>query len=517
MNMKRLSGLFLMVFALFFISCSKDYYVEKYGASSDEAGLYEFLEGEWEVESMFEWGYVDYRDPATGEVERWYETYEENGPVPKTSDSYTVLRFEHGTCTVLATGDPEIAWIIGIPHPFRIYDDNKVDCPLFFGDAVTFSTIKRQGKNRMQIKLDDVGYYIDCDEHDGFFVKHESYCKDHNCYINYHQRTTWRRVRKATVVTPPDGWMTYVDDSALLTQLSIPGARASATCYGLYDDLSKVTQRMPVERLWESGIRAFDLSVDASGGLKFNGQALERSFEDMTDILKDCLMKNKQETAIVFVHPSEDVTEASMQRWKDNVGEVITDLGDVAALWRPNMTMRDSRGRVVFIFNEAFQWDGRVDLAPGAFIFEYEDEILIMSMSGGTAENVYVQADQQMSDADKLEAVLENMALSMTFDNPSVTKNCWMVNSLSVGDSDFLTSALDIVPMVYDYLNGEEVTQTFSGTSLGKSWKKTEEGPLGIVFMDFASYDDSGESEVSGAMMTETIIENNFRYTMKKR
>ena len=157
---------------------------------------------------------------------------------------------------------------------------------------------------------------------------------------------------------------------------------------------------------------------------------------------------------------------------------------------------------------------------PGAMISEYEDAMHIYSMTGGSPEKLYIQADKDMSNAEKLEAVLSNMKKSMKFNDADVTENCWMVNSLSVVNDTYLTSALEIFPMVNNYLSGVEVSQTLGGEPLDKTWKKNDEGPLGIVFMDFATYDEFveyGKFNISPAIFTQAIIENNFKYTMKTR
>lgn len=524
--MRKLLVLAIALTAMFSsLSCSKAYYEEKYGADSEEADMYEYLEGEWEPISCFEWGYdlILTENPETGlgEWVRYDETGEGNGPISRSHPDYFAVRFEeNGFGTCIATNDPELNWLLDLYVPYYVYDEDKLNFPLFYGDVADYVTIKKKGNNYMQVTLDDVGYVLDCDEHDGFFQKHNDSCKDYGYNTNFHQRVTFRRIRKVTVATPPEGWMTYVQDNALLTQLSIPGTHASATFYGLYNDLTSLTQKSRIESQWAAGVRAFDFTVSGDGALEFNGNQLNRSFEDMIDVLKEQLQQYKQETAIVFVRPSENAFEASLQQWKDNVGDVIEELGDVAARWRPDMTMRDARGRIIFIMNEAYTWNDRNDLMPGAMIREYEDEMYIFSMTGGTAEKFYIQADKDMSDAEKLEAVLSSMQESMRFNDAEVTENCWMVNSLSVANDTYQDSAMDIFPMVSRYLSGAEVSQTVNGEALGKTWKKKDEGPLGIVFMDFATYDEFVEYEdleISPAIFTEAILENNFKYTMKTR
>lgn len=520
MPMKKIFVQVLLVAVLFSsISCSKAYYAEKYGADSEEAELYEFLEGEWEPISYNEWGYDLIRDETTGELTR--VDYADSGPIPRSHPDYYVVRFENngfGSC--IAANDPELEWILGLYTPYYVYDENKLNFPLFYGDVADYVTIEKKGTDYMQVTLDDVGYIIDCDEHDGFFLKHKASCKDYNYYTDFHQRVTFRRIRKVIVATPPDGWMTYVKDNALLTQLSIPGTHASATVYGLHNDLTSLTQKAKIESQWAAGVRAFDFTVSSDGGLEFNGNQLNSSFEDMIDVLKEQLQHYKQETAIVFVRPSENAYGAPFQQWKDYVGDVIEDLGEVAAVWRPNMTMRDVRGRILFIMNEAYSWDGRKDSMPGAVLRESEGVMSICSPTGGTTETLYLQADKDMTDAEKLEAVLSNMQKSMRFNDVDVKENSWMVNSLSVANDTYLASAMNIFPMVNLYLSGAEVSQTINGETLEKTWKKKDDGPLGIVFMDFATYDEFVEFEnleISPAVFTEAIIENNFKYTMKTR
>ena len=509
--MKSLFRIILIISVLMLsVSCSKEYYVEKYGNDADETALFEFLEGEWEIESYYAWGYEEYID-SNGIKNRIDETGEDNGPVSKSSDNYFVLKFDRGIGTVLATGDPELQWLIGVPTPYYVYGENKLEYPLFYGDVAEHVTVTMLGDNYMQVVLDDVGYAIDCDEHDGFFVNHKASCKDYRWYLDLHYRLTFRRVRKVIVATPPEGWMTYVPDATPLSEVSIPGTHASASFYGLSDNSTYVTQRAKIEDQWASGVRAFDLTVSEDGSLSFKGNALKKSFRDVVEILQEQLKTYMQETALVFVNVPEGMNESEKQSWRDYIGDVVSDLGNIAGVWRPDMTMRDARGRIIFVMDENYTWRTSNGEKPGARIQRSGDKAQFTSMAGGNSETVYIQDDKDMTAAEKLNAVFESMEFSMKFDDADYKDNSWMINSLSTGDSNYALYAADIMAGVFLYLNGAEVHKTLTGELLGHAWKKTKTGPLGIVFMDFAATDDSFKGEVSGSMLVEAIYRNNFR------
>jgi hypothetical protein len=208
------------------------------------------------------------------------------------------------------------------------------------------------------------------------------------------------------------------------------------------------------------------------------------------------------------------MSEAQKQQWKDYVGDVVSDLGDIAARWRYKMTLGEAKGRIVFVMGEAYTWDGYNYLMPGACVAKEEDDTYIYSMAGGSAERLIVQDVKGVSHSEKLNAVLAGMAESMTFDNPSVTQNIWMINSLSSYDGGYVKGAVEIVPMVCAFLAGDEVDQISSGAALGRTWVKEEEGPLGIVMMDFASEESE---EISSSDLVDYVIQNNSKYTMKTR
>lgn len=508
------------------VSCDKDYYEEKYGSSAPETELIEFLEGDWEVVSQYAWGYdIDYT-VTNGTVDHnsgryWRETGEDNGPISRNSTDYLAIRFKDGFFTILATGEPDFSWMIGLPLPYYITDGNKIydDGHFFAGDIAQYLSVKKVDRNKMHIRVDDVGYgrEYECwgEEHDGVILKHNGECELMSYwYSDWHNISTWRRIDRFTVVNPPEGWMTYVDDSALLTQLSIPGSHAPASYYGLYNDLTAITQRVKLEGQWDADIRAYDFTIAPDGGLSFKGNALERSFRDMVKVFQEKLNICKQDAAIVFVRPEEGVSDSQMQQWRDYVGDVISDLDDAAAIWTPMMTMRQARGRIIFVLDEVFTWHGKKDEMPGVKAVRDGNMVTLTSMAGGESEKMYVQDISDVSHADKLNAVLENMKLSMTFDNKELEDNVWMINSLSSYSNGYLAGAIEIAPAVYQFLSGEEVSETVSGASLGRTWTKTEEGPLGIVFMDFAAEESN---ELSFSTLTEMIRLNNWNYEMKKR
>jgi hypothetical protein len=162
--------------------------------------------------------------------------------------------------------------------------------------------------------------------------------------------------------------------------------------------------------------------------------------------------------------------------------------------------------------DEMFDWIGKKDEMPGALVVRQGNEATISSMAGSESEKMYIQDVKGVSHADKLNAVLEGMTMSMTFDNQEVKENTWMINSLSSYDDGYLAGALEIAPKVLSFIEGGTVECTSSDSPLGKSWTKTEEGPLGIVMMDFAVEETSKFSYIS---LTDAVRLNNWKYTMK--
>lgn len=527
--MKKLcvKSLFATIILLAMVSCDKEYYENKYGSDAEETELFKYLEGDWQIVHEFAWGYdISYcvsdgvPDLTSGTYN--FETGEDNGPVRKSSELYYAIRFDEGLCAILATGCPDDVDLVGKQTPYYVTEDNRLHGSLFYSDVAQYVKVKIIDENTMQFRVDDVGYCkeYECfdNEHDGVILKHNSECElIEYSYNDWHEIKTLKRVRKSVVITPPPpgDWISSLPDDVLLTQLSIPGTHASATYYGLYNDLVSVTQRLKIQTQWDAGIRAFDFTVSNDGMLYHDQAALERSFRDAVDIIKEKLLtKVAPETAIVFVRASDGMSEAQKQQWKDYVGDVVSDLGDIAARWRYKMTLGEAKGRIVFVMGEAYTWDGYNYLMPGACVAKEEDDTYIYSMAGGSAERLIVQDVKGVSHSEKLNAVLAGMAESMTFDNPSVTQNIWMINSLSSYDGGYVKGAVEIVPMVCAFLAGDEVDQISSGAALGRTWVKEEEGPLGIVMMDFASEESE---EISSSDLVDYVIQNNSKYTMKTR
>ena len=525
-TMKRLFAefFFAAIILMAMVSCDKDYFEVKYPIGSEEAELQLMLEGDWKTYYEYSWGYercydIDENGQISNNVSSvFYETGEDNGLIFEADDNYFEFRFDqNGLFTILDAGDDQqYRFMYGLALPYYL-DGNKLydDGHLFAGDVTPYVTVRIVNDNTIELQVDDVGYFSDyiCNK-DHVSFEHKSTCELHSyCYYDWHQIITLKRINKNTVVTPPKGWMSYVPDNALLTQISIPGAHAPATYYGLYDDLTSVTQRVKMQALWDAGVRAFDFTVSNDEMLYYGKQQMERSFRDVISVLKEKLAtETMQCTAIVFVRPAEGMDNAQKEEWREYIGDVVHDMDVHAAFWTPEMTMRQARGRIIVVMDEMFDWIGKKDEMPGALVVRQGNEATISSMAGSESEKMYIQDVKGVSHADKLNAVLEGMTMSMTFDNQEVKENTWMINSLSSYDDGYLAGALEIAPKVLSFIEGGTVECTSSDSPLGKSWTKTEEGPLGIVMMDFAVEETSKFSYIS---LTDAVRLNNWKYTMK--
>lgn len=523
--MKRLcvKSIFATIILLAMVSCGKEYYEAQYPLGSEEAKLMLELEGDWVTAYQYSWGYDRCYDiDENGVIDMnsssvFYETGEDNGPIKKSDENYFVFRFEkNGLFSIMASGSPDYEFMYGLTLPyyldgFKLYDDGQ----FFASDYYPYVTVKIVDDNTIELHVDEVGYFSDytCDP-DHLSFTHKSTCELYSyCYSDWHQIITLKRINKVIIATPPDGWMTYVPDLALLSQVSIPGAHASATFYGLYNDLTSVAQRVKIQTLWDAGVRAFDFTVSHDGTLYYDQTQLKRSFDDIVDVLKEKLAtETMQCTAILFVRPSEGMDDAKKSEWRDYIGEVVHDMDVHAAFWTPKMTMRQARGRIIVVMDEMYDFIGKKDEMAGALVVRGGYEAQISSMAGSESELMYIQDVEGVSHADKLNAVLAGMKMSMTFDNPEVKENIWMINSLSSYDNGYLNGALEIAPQVLSFLEGETVDCTTSDSPLGQSWVKTEDGPVGIVMMDFAVEETNKFSFMS---LTDAIRLNNWKYTMK--
>ena len=316
-----------------------------------------------------------------------------------------------------------------------------------------------------------------------------------------------------------DNWITPMADNIYVSDMSIPGTHDSATGEGfdgllglLLGNTTARTQDLTISQQWDCGIRAFDLRPTVENG--DNGTYLHiyhgiiktaMSFEDALITLRDKLKEAPGEFAIVIMRHESDANSDIQNQWAALMDKCLTSdaLAGYIANFKPELTIADLRGKILVMSRDTY------DNGPhGAYInsWSHSDNYLdqtkaVISGPDGRTERALVQDfyDCTGTDgADKKNATMLNM-LKVRM---AATSTRWCINhasgyTLNANSDGYRINASNTSKALIDFISSPD----------------NEPGATGIIMMDYAGTDKSGEYDVRGLELTKAIIAQNSRYT----
>lgn len=380
-------------------------------------------------------------------------------------------------------------------------------------------------------------------------------------------------IKLPSIYTPITGsnWMTPLDDDIYISQLSIPGTHDSATIYctdallGLSE--SGKCQQLTIADQLKMGIRFFDIRPSGSDLAIYHGlYPCYNSDEDgkttykLSDIygfFNDFLEENPGEFIFVIlryeserVGDSESGFNSAMQTFVET--ETYTkyalprDVLDNSTTGLQNLTVGDMRtgdqGRILTIMrpNQGTDPDGYFDtVAPKGMMFisgfpgsnatgtqqaylkdKYVDygsdqwgshtdwivycqnyyEVKKITEGGFLGFGATTVKTEEQAVADKLKSVKTYIELAT-----NNTTNAWVINHCSgYRGADAIFSAYaqlaaDLNQPVYQYIQNRTP------------------GCLGSILLDFVGTRNWNGYNVYGDLLPQTIIDNNYKYRMKRR
>lgn len=318
-----------------------------------------------------------------------------------------------------------------------------------------------------------------------------------------------------------DNWMSRLSDDTYVMQMSIPGTHDAATgegfTWGEFADAFGRTQDLTLADQWAAGVRAFDLrpavSTDDDGqdNLVIYHGILETNirFADALQLLCDSLNANPSETAIVIMRFEND-NGGSRTTWNQLMSELLNSDGMKERIvdFKPRLTLGEMRGKLLVASR-----DNYASTPVGAFITGWSHDAGFDKQKNGRIKGItnsstlYVQDFYELTEAaaldKKVNALKTMLDFTVTLHKRKQLNNVWIVNhcsgyTQSASIEGIRECAATTNKYVADYLADES------------HW-----GPTGIVMMDFAGTDRSGDSDVMGQALVNAIIENNFRYEPK--
>lgn len=320
-----------------------------------------------------------------------------------------------------------------------------------------------------------------------------------------------------------NNWITPLDGSIYVSQMSIPGSHDAATGENMatiIGDLFAQTQEQTLQTQWNLGVRAFDLRPalydknEAVLGRKnyelwlYHGATrVAISWATAMNTIKANLTDHPGEFAIVlFRHEDESSPfkntdtkdfDNYMNAWVNANKACIVD-------WRPDITIDECRGKIILISRFSGSWEygcftGWSHDAAGA-------TTTVRKASSPVAGTMYVQDYYDASSHEtKFNSIKNYLDIAQKFHTEDALKNHWMLNHVSgyVGYSTsntYRANAAAQNPKVIEYLHN-----------------RTAPGSTGILLFDYSGAATSGSYNVQGDVMLQTVIDNNYKYRMRRK
>ena len=336
--------------------------------------------------------------------------------------------------------------------------------------------------------------------------------------------------KKITLPAIPSGvqesgnnWITPLDGSIYVSQMSIPGSHDAATGEKMetfIGDLFAQTQKQTLQAQWNLGVRAFDLRPAIYKSRSTNELWLWHgvtrvaiSWATAMNTIKANLTEHPGEFAIVLFRHEDESTAGKnnnstdfdnyMTAWVNANKNWIVN-------WKPDITIDECRGKVILISRFGGSWD------YGCFTGWSHDAAgtttTIRNASGSITGTMYVQDYYNPSSHDdKFASITTYLDIAQQFHTNDALKNHWMLNHVSgyVGSSSsetYCANAAAQNPKVVEYLHN----------------RKTP-GSTGILLFDYTGIAEYRplftitKYSVQGDVMLQTVIDNNYKYRMKRK
>ena len=321
-----------------------------------------------------------------------------------------------------------------------------------------------------------------------------------------------------------NNWITPLDGSIYVSQMSIPGSHDAATGEDMatfIGDLFAQTQEQTLQAQWNLGVRAFDLrpalydkneviiwgTKNYELWLYHGVTRVDISWATAMNTIKANLASHPGEFAIVlFRHEDESTAfkntnttdfDNYMKAWVNaNKGWIVN--------WRPDITIDECRGKVILISRFGGSWD------YGCFTgWSHDAEgytTTVRNANSSSIGTMYVQDYFNPSSHDeKFTSIKKYLDIAQQFHTSDAMKNHWMLNHVSgyVGSSTsntYRANAAAQNPKVIEYLHN-----------------RATPGSTGILLFDYSGAATSGSYNVQGDVMLQTVIDNNYKYRMKRK
>ena len=327
-----------------------------------------------------------------------------------------------------------------------------------------------------------------------------------------------------------NNWITPLDDNIYVSQLSIPGTHDAATGDGTTYSLGK-TQELTLDQQFEIGIRAFDLRPAVSNGdliLCHGVVATKFDWDQVMERFKYYLSEHPGEFIIAFIRHEDEydngdsnwgrIMQGKLEQLKSESNPKTNE--SYTADFKQNLTVGELRGKILFLCRDWTKYNNEGPVVGGYTGWSHGPsgaEVSIYSRSDSGTMNIqdcYGPSEDGQSkiyNTRKFPEIKWNGIKSLLDKSMSFHTNPSLVNRWSVNHTSGYTSWIS-------YTNGYRENAANNNIKLynyinSSSWC----GSTGIVLMDFVGAHKSGSYTVYGDLCPQAIINNNYKYRMRRK
>ncbi len=309
-----------------------------------------------------------------------------------------------------------------------------------------------------------------------------------------------------------ENWLTPMADDIYISRISMPGTHDAGTGNGFTSFLGAAfgqTQDLSISQQWDCGVRAFDLrpTVKQSGSdytLQIYHGILETkvSFKDALLTLRDKLKENPGEFAVVIMRHESDANSSIQDQWPSVMEACLNseELKDCFIKFKSKLTLGEVRGKILLLSRNEYNNGPVGGYITGWTHSENIDDQKSGRITGDKTEVLMVQDFYDCTGTDgmtkKITAIENMLSTSMTLHKRSLR---WVINHSSGYTSSSTDGIRDNAAQankhIIDYLGNSD-----------------NNGFVGIIMMDFAGVNKSGNYDVLGLDLTNAVIAQNSRY-----
>lgn len=358
------------------------------------------------------------------------------------------------------------------------------------------------------------------------------------------------------VILPPleiggtNYWMSSLDPNIYVSELSLPGSKMSYLTSANGADI--VYQNATIKDQLLDGVRAFIFHTQRmrNGELRIsvNGSALSTTLKgalaEIATFLKEAESKGKkQETAFVLVTYSGG--NGSEKDWMTALQNTVNECAGDYDTYRifdkemtPDVTLGDVAGQIILKANynsdDMIAGAGTAPLMYTLWEKPYVEGGLPMTWGNpNSAANLWwlyqevtsvLDTDKNenndyTAEATKAEKIANIKAIfqkSVDAYNNDTSHKTWFMNDLG-GYYCWETREWAIIPYWQEHTDTKALATDMNSLGVSELQNRTENAGLGLVYMNFADKQADSGAKYKSDWLIQTIIDNNFKFALRKK